>query len=77
MRQMTFSRVGFDRHGKATRRALLLVEMGRIMPWSALYRLIEPFYSQGMTGRPPVGGWEDAADSFRAALVPPACGTVV
>lgn len=55
MRQMTFSRAGFDKHGKATRRALFLAEMDRIMPWSALRGLIEPFYSQGMTGRPPVG----------------------
>jgi IS5 family transposase len=55
MRQMTFSRAGFDKHGKATRRALFLAEMDRIMPWPALRGLIEPFYSQGMTGRPPVG----------------------
>lgn len=55
MKQMTLGSAGFDKHGKATRRAQFLVNMDRVVPWSTLCGLIEPFYSRGATGRPPVG----------------------
>ena len=55
MKQMTFGATGFDKHAKATRRARFLAEMDRVVPWSALCALIDPIYSKGTTGRPPVG----------------------
>jgi IS5 family transposase len=47
--------VGFERYAKPTRRAGFLAEMERIVPWSALCGLIEPFYPKPGNGRPPVG----------------------
>lgn len=55
MKQMTLSAVGFDRHGKTTRRAAFLAEMDRVVPWSALCALIEPVYPKAGNGRPPIG----------------------
>src|ERR1051325_5314422 len=39
--------------GKSTRKRKFLQEMDRVVPWSALVELIEPYYPQGRTGRPP------------------------
>jgi hypothetical protein len=47
--------VGFERYAKAPRQAAFLAEMERIVPWSALCALIEPFYPKPGNGRPPVG----------------------
>jgi IS5 family transposase len=55
MKQMTLATRGFEKHGKATRRAQFLADMNRVVPWAQLCALIEPFYSKGTTGRPPVG----------------------
>ena len=55
MRQLTLAMAGFDRYGKATRRAAFLVEMDRVVPWRELCALIEPFYPKPGNGRPPVG----------------------
>src|SRR5207302_3932863 len=55
MKQMTLGSTGFERHAKATRRAQFLAEMDRVVPWKELCALIEPAYSKGATGRPPVG----------------------
>ena len=55
MKQLTLAATGFEKHTKATRRAQFLAEMERVVPWSALCDLIEPVYSKGTTGRPPVG----------------------
>src|SRR5215472_15823655 len=55
MKQLTLARVGFARYGKTTRRAVFLTEMERVVPWSALCALIEPFYPEPGNGRPPVG----------------------
>ena len=55
MKQMTLATRGFEKHGKATRRAQFLADMNRVVPWAQLCTLIEPFYSKGTTGRPPVG----------------------
>jgi hypothetical protein len=43
MKQMPAA-VGFERYAKTTRRAAFLAEMERIVPWSALCALIEPFF---------------------------------
>jgi IS5 family transposase len=49
--------VGFDRFAKPTRRERFLSEMDKIVPWSELCGVVEPFYpKQGNSaGRPPVG----------------------
>src|ERR1700745_2821479 len=56
MKQLTLAAVGFERYAKTTRRAAFLAEMERVVPWSALCALIEPFYPKPGNGRPPVGG---------------------
>ncbi len=55
MRQFTLASVSFDKHSKQTRRAAFLAEMERVVPWSALCALIEPFYPKPGNGRPPIG----------------------
>jgi IS5 family transposase len=55
MRQRTFSSLGFEIHGKQTRRQRFLTEMDAIVPWRKLCRLIEPHYPKGDRGRPPIG----------------------
>jgi transposase, IS5 family len=55
MRQMTLATVSFDKHAKATRRATFLAEMDRVVPWSDLCAVVEPFYPKLGKGRPPVG----------------------
>src|SRR5215471_13482661 len=44
MKQLTLAMAGFERYAKTTRRAVFLAEMERVVPWSALCALIEPFY---------------------------------
>ena len=55
MKQLTLATVGFERYAKTTRRAAFLAEMERVVPWSALCALIEPFYSKPGNGHRPVG----------------------
>ena len=55
MKQLTLAAVGFERYAKTTRRVAFLAEMERVVPWSALCALIEPFYPKPGNGRPPVG----------------------
>jgi IS5 family transposase len=55
MKQLTLAAVGFERYAKTTQRAAFLAEMERVVPWSALCALIEPFYPKPGNGRPPVG----------------------
>ena len=55
MKQMTLSASGFDRYAKTTRRAAFLAEMERVVPWSELCALIEPFYPKAGNGRAPIG----------------------
>jgi IS5 family transposase len=55
MKQMTLGSTEFEKHSKATRRAQFLAEMERVVPWKPLCALIEPVYSKGAAGRPPVG----------------------
>jgi IS5 family transposase len=40
---------------RTTRRAAFLDKMDRVVPWSALCALIEPFHPKPGNGRPPVG----------------------
>ena len=37
-----------------TKRATFLAEMDRIVPWSALCAVVEPFYPKAGNGRPPI-----------------------
>jgi hypothetical protein len=53
MKQLTLATAVFDRYAKTTRRAAFLAEMERVVPWSALCKLIEPFYPKPGNGRPP------------------------
>ena len=55
MKQLTFSATGFERYGKTTRRAAFLSEMERVVPWTDMCGLIEPFYPKPGNGRPPYG----------------------
>jgi hypothetical protein len=55
MKQLTLAAVRFERYAKTTRRAAFLAEMERVVPWSALCALIEPFYPKPGNGRPPIG----------------------
>ena len=55
MKQMTLSAGGFERNGNATRRAVFLAEMNRVVPWSALCAVVEPHYPKAGNGRPPIG----------------------
>jgi len=55
MRQLTLATAGFERYGKTTKRAVFLAEMDRVVPWTALCALIEPFYPKPGNGRPPIG----------------------
>jgi transposase-like protein DUF772 len=55
MKQLTLAMAGFERYAKTTRRAVFLAEMERVVPWSALCALIQPFYPKPGNGRPPVG----------------------
>ena len=55
MKQLTLATAGFERYAKTTRRAAFLDEMERVVPWPALYALIEPYYPKHGNGRPPIG----------------------
>ena len=44
MKQSSLDVEGFKRYHKATRRAVFLDEMNRVVPWEALCALIEPVY---------------------------------
>ncbi len=48
---------GFEAHRKTTRRDVFLAEMDKVVPWSALCAVIEPFYPKVRLegGRRPVG----------------------
>lgn len=55
MKQMTLATSGFEKYRKTTRRAAFLAEMDKVVPWSELCALIEPFYPKAGDGRPPIG----------------------
>ena len=53
MDQLTFGDADFVNKGKTTRKERFLAEMEQVVPWVLLQRLIEPFYSEGLSGRRP------------------------
>ena len=53
--QPSFSQVEFAAKKKTTRREQFLARMEKLIPWSQLLAVIEPFYPKGERGRPPVG----------------------
>jgi IS5 family transposase len=56
MKQMTLAATkGFEKHGRATRKAEFLARMEVLMPWAEFCTLIEPYYPKVGNGRPPVG----------------------
>jgi len=55
MNHLTLATAVFERYAKTTQRAVFLAEMERVVPWSALSKLIEPLYPKPGNGRPPVG----------------------
>jgi len=56
MKQMTLATgTGFEKHGRATRKAEFLSRMDALVPWAAFCALIEPHYPKAGNGRPPVG----------------------
>ena len=55
MAQLTFSDLEYSRRKKRTRREKFLAEMNRLVPWEKWVAAIEPYYPQGLRGRPPVG----------------------
>ena len=60
MKQLTLATLSFERYAKTTRRAAFLDEMDRVVPWSALCALIEPFYPKPGNGRPAGRGGTNA-----------------
>jgi len=55
MKQLTLAQGSFEIYRKPTRREKFLAEMERVVPWDALYALLEPYYPKAGNGRPPVG----------------------
>lgn len=58
MKQQTLAMAadqGFEQHRKPTRRDQFLDTMNRIVPWSELCAVIEPYYPKRGNGRPPIG----------------------
>ena len=56
MKQLTLAETrGFEKHGRATRKAEFPVRMEGLMPWAEFCALIEPHYPKAGNGRPPVG----------------------
>ena len=53
--QTSFSQAEFADKKKITRREKFLGRMEGIIPWAALWAVIEPFYPKGERGRPPIG----------------------
>ena len=54
MKQASFAGLAFDAKKKTTKRDKFLAEMDKVVPWSRLQALIEPFYPKAGNGRPPL-----------------------
>ncbi len=54
MKQTTLAVSGFEKHGRATRKAEFLARMETLMPWAEFCALIEPHYPKAGNGRPPM-----------------------
>ena len=55
MQQISFSQMEYAGKKRITRRERFLGEMERVVPWSALLEVLEPYYLKGKRGRPPIG----------------------
>jgi IS5 family transposase len=56
MKQMTLAvGMGFEKHGRPTRKGEFLARMEALVPWVELCALVEPYYPKAGNGRPPVG----------------------
>src|SRR5258707_539427 len=53
--QRTFASMAWTQKGKVTRRERFLAEMDAVIPWTALFALIEPYYPKAGRGRQPLG----------------------
>jgi IS5 family transposase len=47
--------LGLNLSTKKTRKREFLEEMERVVPWSALVQVVQPYYPKAKTGRPPFG----------------------
>jgi IS5 family transposase len=54
-KQMSFAQSEDAGKKKVTRRERFLGEMEKVVPWSRLCGVIEPYYPKGERGRPPIG----------------------
>ena len=54
MKQITFASIAYTHKKVTTKREAFLNEMERVVPWSRLLRLIEPYYPKAGNGRPPM-----------------------
>jgi IS5 family transposase len=57
MKQLTFAGASYAAKKKTTKRERFLAEMDKVVPWSDLQGLIEPYYPKSgpKGGRPPIG----------------------
>jgi IS5 family transposase len=53
--QTLASQVGFEKHGRKSKRELFLDQMEQVVPWSELSALVAPHYPKAGNGRQPVG----------------------
>ena len=54
MKQITFASIAYTHKKVTTKRGAFLNEMERVVPWSRLLKLIEPYYHKAGNGRPPM-----------------------
>ena len=54
MKQTTFASIAYTHKKVTTKREAFLNEMERVVPWSQLLKLIEPYYPKAGNGRPPM-----------------------
>ena len=55
IQQTLASQASFEKYGRKSKRELFLDQMNRVVPWSELQGLVEPFYPKPGNGRQPVG----------------------
>ena len=54
MHQFSFEDVTYQSRSKKTRNQRFLEQMDAVLPWKAFLSELEPFYSKGARGRPPI-----------------------
>ena len=58
--QISFAQAEYDKKKKRTRREVFLEKMERVVPWSRLMEVIEPYYPKSGNRRRPPTGWPRA-----------------